>query len=261
MSANKDTVAGTITVALIVSLICSIFVSVAAVKLKPVQDWNEALDKKTNILQAAGLWNESMEAKDIENVYGQRVNEKVVELASGKYSEAVDIETFDAYKAAKDPQLGRMLTAEEDIAGVRKISKFAKVYEVNDGGALSMVVLPIHGKGLWSTLYGYLAIQKDANTIKGIGFYKHGETPGLGGEVDNPNWKKLWDGKKISDQEGEIKIEVIKGKVDSNTSHPEYKVDGLSGATITGRGVSHLVRFWLSDKGFAKYLEKVKQLS
>ena len=116
-----------------------------------------------------------------------------------------------------------------------------------------MVILPIEGKGLWSTLYGYLAVGRDGNTIRGITFYQHGETPGLGGEVDNPKWKALWPGRKAYDAEGHAAIGVIKGQAPGAAEAP-HKVDGLSGATITSNGVTKLVRFWLGDGGFGKFL-------
>ena len=121
--------------------------------------------------------------------------------------------------------------------------------------------MPIHGKGLWSTLYGFVSVSSDGNTIKGLGYYDHRETPGLGGEVDNPKWKASWNGKQINDNEGNLQIEVIKGKVDLARDEALHQVDGLSGATITGRGVSHMVQFWLGEHGFKKYFERIKDKS
>jgi Na+-transporting NADH:ubiquinone oxidoreductase subunit C len=121
-----------------------------------------------------------------------------------------------------------------------------------------MVVIPVEGKGLWSTLYGFLALDKDVNTIKGLTFYQHAETPGLGGEVDNPKWKALWPGRKAFGDDGQPKIAVIKGQAGPVAEDP-YQVDGLSGATITARGVSHLVQFWLGTNGFGPYLKQFKE--
>jgi Na+-transporting NADH:ubiquinone oxidoreductase subunit C len=126
------------------------------------------------------------------------------------------------------------------------------------GGAVEMLILPIEGKGLWSTLYGFIALAPDATTIEGITFYEHGETPGLGGEIDNPSWKALWPGRRAFNDRGETAIEVIKGQAGPPAEDP-YRVDGLSGATLTGRGVSHLVRFWLSEDGFGPFLDQVRE--
>ncbi len=105
-----------------------------------------------------------------------------------------------------------------------------------------------------------LAREGDANTIEGLGFYDHGETPGLGGEVDNPRWKQQWVGKEVyGDDLSEPGIRLVKGGVDANAADSEHKVDALSGATITSRGVEHLVNYWLGDRGFATYLKKLRQ--
>ena len=118
--------------------------------------------------------------------------------------------------------------------------------------------MPVHGYGLWSTLYGFLALEADAKTVVGLGFYEHAETPGLGGEVDNPEWRGKWTGKQVYDQNNEIIIDVIKGSVGADTPKAISKVDGLSGATLTSQGVENMLHFWLSKQGFAKYLNKIR---
>jgi Na+-transporting NADH:ubiquinone oxidoreductase subunit C len=115
----------------------------------------------------------------------------------------------------------------------------------------------VRGAGLWSTLHGFLALENDLNTVAGLGFFEHGETPGLGGEVDNPNWKALWPGKKVYD-EGDAKIQLIKGSVDANTAEAEHKVDGLSGATLTSRGVTNLLQFWMGENGYKPFLSNLQ---
>ena len=117
------------------------------------------------------------------------------------------------------------------------------------------MILPVEGLGLWSTLYGFLAVDADLETIRGLTFYEHAETPGLGGEVDNPRWKSLWPGRRTT-VDGEPRIEVIRGRAGPPGEDP-YRVDGLSGAAITGRGVTNLLRFWLSDEGFRPYLTRL----
>ena len=126
-----------------------------------------------------------------------------------------------------------------------------------DEGQVEKIILPIEGKGLWSTLYGFLALGPDTTSITGITFYQHGETPGLGGEVDNPSWKALWPGRRAFDDEWKPAIQVIKGRAKSAAEDP-YRVDGLSGATLTARGVNELVRYWLGEEGFGPYLERFR---
>ena len=131
------------------------------------------------------------------------------------------------------------------------------VYLVETNGELQKIILPVRGYGLWSTLHGFVALENDANTIAGLGFYQHGETPGLGGEVDNPKWKGIWPGKKVY-QNGEVKIALIKGSVTPGAAAADYQVDGLAGATLTSRGVTNLVQFWLGEKGFQKFLSNMR---
>jgi len=253
---SKDSVAKTIMVAAGLCIVCSILVSTAAVSLKPIQERNKSLDKKKNILMAAGLYSEG---ENIEAVFAERIKPMLVELSTGEYSDAFVPEEYDESKAIKDSSLRVEIAPEQDIASIRVRSKYAVIYEVMDGDSLSQVVLPIRGKGLWSTLYGFISVRADANTIAGLGFYQHGETPGLGGEVDNPKWKSSWRGKKIHDDKWDVAIKVIKGPVNTSRPGAEYQIDGLSGATITARGVSHLVQYWMGDEAFGPYLNKLKE--
>jgi Na+-transporting NADH:ubiquinone oxidoreductase subunit C len=132
------------------------------------------------------------------------------------------------------------------------------VYEISRDGRWEQVVLPVSGPGLWSTLYGYLALDVDGTTVRGLAFYEHGETPGLGGEVDNPKWRALWSGRRVFGDHGEVLIEVIKGRAGSPEDDP-HRVDGLSGATMTSRGVSDLVRHWVGEHGYGIYLGRLRR--
>jgi Na+-transporting NADH:ubiquinone oxidoreductase subunit C len=140
---------------------------------------------------------------------------------------------------------------------VFRLPNNALVYHVLKDGKTDTLILPIEGYGLWSVLYGYLAVDKDANTIKGITFYAHAETPGLGGEVDNPKWKSLWPGRKIYDDKDQPALTVIKGHAGDPKQDPHH-VDGLSGATITSNGVTNLMKFWFGKDGFGPYMAKFK---
>ena len=130
------------------------------------------------------------------------------------------------------------------------------VYLVETDGQLNKIILPVRGYGLWSTLHGYLALEKDGQTVAGLGFYQHTETPGLGGEVDNPRWKALWPGKKVY-KDGNVEIQLVKGSVDPASDSADYQIDGLAGATLTSNGVTNLVQFWLGEQGFQKFLGKL----
>jgi len=252
----NESVGRTVTVAIVVCVVCSIFVSTAAVTLKPIQDRNKVLDMQKNILIAAGLIEEGQKA-DYEELFKQ-IEARVIDLDTGDYVEDVSPEDFNPRKAAKDPAQSVVIPQKEDIAKIKRRSNYRVVYFYRDGGSLRRVILPVYGKGLWSTMYGLLALDADLNTIGSFGFYEHGETPGLGGEVDNKKWKKKWKGKQAFGPDGQPDIEVVKGTVDPDSPEIDYQVDGLSGATITARGVQNLLRFWLGDDGYGPFLERLK---
>lgn len=267
MSANNDSIQKTLLVAILLCLVCSIIVAGAAVSLKPIQLANKQLDKNYNILLAAGLVEGGVKpsADEIKTLFEENITPKVVNLAEGRYATAAELdeikaagynpEAYDQRKAAKDPALSAKLAADKDLASIRRQATFAAVYTVENNGIVEKMVLPVHGYGLWSTLYGFLALEGDLQTVVGLGFYSHAETPGLGGEVDNPSWKALWNGKKLYDAEGDLAIQVVKGKAPADDMN---SVDGLSGATLTSKGVSNLVQFWVGENGFGKFLATAK---
>ncbi|MCV6603873.1 MAG: Na(+)-translocating NADH-quinone reductase subunit C [Porticoccaceae bacterium] len=249
----KDTVKHTILVALILCLVCSVVVSGAAVGLRDMQQANKELDKKGNILKAAGLYEEGV---SIDQQF-ESVTAKVVDLSTGRFTDAVDAASYDQRKASKDPAMSDKLTGEQDIAKIGRKEKYATVYMVEGANGIEKLILPIKGYALWSTLYGFVALESDFNTVAGLGFYEHKETPGLGGEIDNPSWKALWVGKQVYNG-NQAAISVIKGAVDNSKPEAVYQVDGLSGATQTSKGVHNLMQFWMGDEGFAPFLANLK---
>jgi len=256
----RETVGKTFFVAFAVCVVFSVLVSSAAVYLRPVQEQNKLLDKKRNILSAAGLLEEAkvIDKAFIDEAFAN-IKARIVDLETGEYASGVDPATFDQRQATRDPSRSVAIPAEQDGAGIKRRATQAAVYLVREGDRVTKVILPIYGKGLWSTMYGFVALDaRDANTIRGLVFYEHGETPGLGGEVDNPRWQALWNGKKAFGESGEVRISIIKGQVDANRPGAEFQVDGLSGATITSRGVDGTLRYWLSDNGFGPYIRRLQ---
>lgn len=241
-----------------VCIVCAILVSSAAVSLADLQAQNAKLDMQKNVLLAAGLAkaDEKLSPEQI----GQRfaaVKAVVVDLETGEEVSDVDPATYDQQKAKNDPAMSREAPPNEAV--IKRLPKYAVVYHVvDDAGNIEMVVLPVEGYGLWSTLLGFLALDADTTTIRGITYYSHGETPGLGGEVDNPAWKAHWPGRKAFDANWRPSIEVIKGQAGPAEQDPHH-VDGLTGATLTSRGVTHMMDFWLGENGFGPYLEKFRQ--
>ena len=259
--ASNDTIKKTLTVTIGLSLVCSVLVSAAAVFLKPRQDENALLDVQQNILAISGLV-EDPKALSREEVAAQfeTVTPRLVDIQTGKFdTSGLDPVTYDQREAVKDPAMSMAVPGNKDIAQIRRQAKIAKIFEVQESGELKTLVLPVHGYGLWSTLYGYIALDADLSTVVGFGFYDHAETPGLGGEVDNPNWKGSWVGKQIFNSDGQLGITVLKGSVNPASPNAIHEIDGLSGATLTARGVDHLVKFWLGKDGFGPFLENLKR--
>ncbi|MAA75575.1 MAG: Na(+)-translocating NADH-quinone reductase subunit C [Salinisphaeraceae bacterium] len=257
LNMSRDGIGYIVVMAVGVCLVCSVFVSGAAVYLKPLQNVNKAADRQSNILEVAGLMEPGI---DVRQRFDERIDTKIVEIETGEYVESIDPEDFEQQEAARDPEMSVKVPREEDIAGIKQRSRYAEVYLVKgNGDEIESIILPVHGYGLWSTMYGFIALEPDANTVQGLKFYQQGETPGLGAEVENPKWRDLWPGKLVYGPEGEPQIRVIKGSVSEGTPNSEYKVDGLSGATITSRGVSNMLEYWMGERGFQPFLKRIRQ--
>jgi len=242
----------------IVCVVCALFVAGSAVSLRDLQRRNELVDRQKNVLSVAGLMErgEELSAAEIQRRFDESVVPKVIDLETGEVDESIAPARFDQRSAAKDPETSER--APSNPAGVMRIPEHALVYEVVQNGDVSAIILPIHGMGLWSMMYGYIALAPDLRTIRGITYYEQGETAGLGGEVENPRWKSLWEGRKAFDERGNVKIRVAKGPVGPPSEAP-YQVDGLSGATLTSRGVTNMLHFWLGESGFGPYLARLER--
>jgi Na+-transporting NADH:ubiquinone oxidoreductase subunit C len=261
---QRDSLGYTLTVAAVLCVVCSLAVSTAAVVLREKQELNVELDQKKNILDAAGLavGEFGVDAAALDKAQldelDKWVTAKLVDMETGEYTEAVSLQDYNMMEAMDGKDTGIDLVVEDSSLdpGEQRRPKIMKVYFIKRPGTTRtlQVVLPVYGKGLWGSLYGYLAIKRDLETVQGITFYSHKETPGLGGEVDNPSWKAQWEGLKLFDEAGKPKAEVFKGPAPATNP---YAVDGLSGATITGRGVTKLVRYWVSDYGYGPFLDKL----
>ncbi len=259
---KNESTAKILGVALGVCLVCAVLVSTTAVTLKPVQEQNRENDRLQNILDAAGLSVNTQE--DLQTVFDRFIKPEVITLKTGLPVPADQLpdeykpDRFNIKAIASDAEYTLPLSTAEDKAQIKRVPKFMVVYRVMDGDSVVKRIFPVYGKGLWSTMYGFLALGNDLRTIDAFTFYEHGETPGLGGEVDNPRWKRIWIGKQAYDAEGNLAIEVIKGKVDPDSPRAKYQIDGLSGSTLTTRGVNNLVRFWMGEHGWGPYLDNLR---
>ncbi|AHD03420.1 Na(+)-translocating NADH-quinone reductase subunit C [Leisingera methylohalidivorans] len=250
LAASPDSVGKTVFIAVAVCLVASMIVSSAAVSLRPVQETNRKRDKQLNVLQVAGLYEPGTDVAEAFAAF----EPQVLDLQTGEFTDQFDAASFDGLAAAQDPELSRELDV--DPAGIGRQSRYKTVYLLrDDAGGLDKVILPVHGYGLWSTLYGFIAVEENGNDIFGLQFYQHGETPGLGAEVDNPRWKALWHGKKLHDADGELQITVAKTPT---AAGPEHHIDALAGATLTSAGVDNLVKFWMGEEGYAPFLDALQ---
>lgn len=252
----NDSAKKTLFMAVAVCLVCSVVVASAAVGLRPMQIANQERDRIRNIVDVAGVAQPGQSAAE---AFNENVEALLIRLEDGTRSDEYEVSTFDIEKAAKDPSMSRPLPKSEDKANIKRQPTHMPVFVVRgESDQIQRLILPVHGAGLWSTLYGFLALDGDLNTISGLKFYQHAETPGLGGEVDNPNWRAIWEGKMVYDDQGNPSIQLVKGSVDASTPNAEHKIDGLAGATLTGRGVENLINFWLGEDGYGPFIERLK---
>lgn len=243
--------------ATVVCAVCSIFVSSAAVSLKETQEKNAKLDLQKNVILVSGLIEPGVKITEANvNTFFDPKSSDRVELSyvDLKVGSVVDNKIAEDY-ILKDKSACEELSDKANIAKIRCLKKYKKVYSIFKDGEMNRLIINVEGKGLWSTLYGFLALGTDGKEIQGITFYKHGETPGLGGEVDNPNWKKEWEKKQAFDASGNVPSHFIK----KGSYDPKTEVSSLSGATLTANGVDSLVKFWLGDHGYGPYLKNVQK--
>ncbi|UYG06252.1 Na(+)-translocating NADH-quinone reductase subunit C [Halomonas sp. M4R1S46] len=252
MAQSNNSIKKILTVAFALCIVCSVIVSTAAVGLRAKQQLNQELDRKSNILSVANLYESGM---DVEAAFESQVTPRVVDLRTGEYSDEIDPSTYDNFQAARDPASSRTLSGDRDIAGLSRQEHYSTVYLVGDLEDPEQIILPIRGQGLWGLMRGYISLEGDGNTFVGITYYDHSETPGLGAEVNNPRWKAQWEGKQIFADGDDVQpdIALVKGGASGET-----EVDALSGATLTSKGVTNMLQFWLSPEGFGEYLARFR---
>ena len=250
----NESVIKTLVVALIVCLLCSLVVSSVAVSLRDAQNLNKLNDQRIKVLQAAGIYDDT---KSIEEQFNS-ITSKLIDFENNALVDSfgdIDLSTYDPVEYSKKDGYFTPIAPNDDIAVIKNREKFGKIFILKDSeNNLSKVILPIRGYGLWGTLYGYISLSSDLNTIEGLEFYEHKETPGLGAEVENEEWKNIWKGKILYNKDGGVELKVVKG-----ASSNKYEVDGLSGATLTSNGVSNMIEYWLGPEAYGPALKIVKE--
>jgi len=252
MTLPKDSPGRVLAVATLVCVVCAVLVSAAVVLLRPVQDRNALLQRQRNILEVAGLYQPGQRVE----AQFERVEARVVDLASGDYVEGGDALRFDIARSARDPKLGEPVAATADVAKIHRRPRSMPVFLVRGDDGLETVILPVHGYGLWSTMYAYVALDGRGERVKGITFYSHAETPGLGAEIDNARWRGTWIGKRLFDDSGQVRFDIAKGA--PAAADAEHHVDALSGATLTSVGVEKMIHYWLGEQGFGPFLARLR---
>lgn len=250
----------TVLFATVVCVVCAFVVAVSAVGLADKQETNARLYRQKNVLLAAGLVQpgDELSAAELLKIFDANIEVGLIDLKTGAPAQAsgIDPRSYDQRRVRNDPALSH--EAPPNSAGIIRLPNIGAVYYVKGKAGVEQVVLPIEGGGMWGLMSGFIALDRDGNTVRGLTFYEQKETPGLGGEIANPKWQALWQGRKVYDEKWEPKLRVIKGQAGAPAQDP-HRVDGLSGATITSNGVSRVVAFWFSDQGYGPYLKRVRQ--
>lgn len=257
----RESTAYTVLFAVAVSAVCALLVSATAVGLRDRQQVNALLYQQKNVLLAAGLADPhvKLSREQVLSIFKERIRVRGVELASGRLlpEDGFDATAYDQRRARNDPKQSKAVPVND--ARVERVPQVGLLYQVLDrDGTLEQLVLPVEGMGMWGTMYGFLAVGSDGNTVHGLTFYEQKETPGLGGEIANPKWQALWVGRRVFDANWQPQLTVIKGTAGPPSQDP-HRIDGLSGATITSIGVARMLQFWLGADGYAATLKALRQ--
>lgn len=249
---SNDDLVKIIGVAVLVALVSSAAVSVTAVMLKPYQEANRAAEQQARMDK---MLDTLPGMRDLMMETGVNTLEtRLVNLDDGSFAGSEDAAAFDLNTALQDEEASIALDADADIAGITRRANQSPVYLLQKDGDLKLIVLPVYGAGYQSTLRAMLAIEPDLVTIAALAIVEQGDTPGFGARIEEPEWLAQWPGKKIADETGTVRIELVRG----GASTP-YEVDGISGATRTSNGFTNVLRFWLGEMGFGPFLTRLRQ--
>lgn len=249
---NKDTVVGTMVFTITLCLLCSFMITGTAGVLKERKLAKKRDELQRYVLMAAAV--DLGQGNEFREIFAKSVKPLLINLTTGKVDSDTNVLDFDERMAAINPETSS--TPKNDIAKIKTRANDARVFKILDAdGKLASVVVPFYGKGLWSMIYGYVAVEPDFNTIKGMVVYDHGETPGIGDFVTDPQWLSLWKGKQLFDEKGQFAMHLVKGGAKAGDIHG---VDAVSGATMTGRGVQRAMEFWFGVEGFQTFFNQLK---
>lgn len=240
------------------AMLCSVLVTMAAVTLHPVQRAYQDLERNRFLVGISGLTDGVADLSDREVVsLFQTLEARIVDLSTGAFDDTYNPDSFDAWNAATDPELSVAIPVEADAAKLSQRSRLLTVYLVSDADQLQRMIFPIYGQGMWSTIYGFIALDADLNTIADITFYEQGETAGIGDKILRPDWQVGWRGRKLYDDTGRLRFRIGASAVPA-THAADYQVDAITGATVTTDAVTNLVGYWFGPHGFAPFLDSFR---
>jgi Na+-transporting NADH:ubiquinone oxidoreductase subunit C len=257
---NRDGVAHTTLFTLAVAVSCSLLVSLAVTWLRPIQEQYASIDRDRRVLSAAGLIEpgKKLSTREIAERFAM-IEPRLVELDTGRFANVDDPQDYD-YEAVAESETGSVeIPAAENKARIGRRAPFMPVYLYRRDGQLERIVLPVYGRGMWSTLKGYLALEQDLDTVAGLIFYEHGETPGIGDFIENPDWQARWPGRHAYDESGEPALGIARDSLPADDPARRYETDAMSGATKTARGVTGLLQYWLGDHGYGPLLDRLRE--
>lgn len=257
---NNDSPAKALLVVLAVAFVCSILVSVASVTLKPVQQRNQLIEKNRNIVGLTGLVVPGQALSDDEILAAiEQLDIRVVELDTGLFTTSVDPANYDPRAARQTPELSVAIPDADDLARLGRREKYAVVFLMWNEGQLQRLILPVYGQGMWSMLYGYIALEADLNTVAAMTFYEQTETAGLGDQLQSPAWLAKWSGRKIYGGHGDVRLRVAGGALGPGSLVALHQVDGITGATVTGDAVTRLIQYWFGPHGYGALINQMQQ--
>jgi Na+-transporting NADH:ubiquinone oxidoreductase subunit C len=248
---NDDTTK-TVVIAALVAFVCATLVSTASVLLDPIQQGQieaEQAARMETMLDTLPGMREVMEEAGV-----TALETRIVDLTTGAFAPEIDPASFDMMAAANDPAQSIELSTEEDLASIRRRPNYAPVHLLERDGNILLIVLPVYGSGYASTIRAMLALEADLSTVAALTITEQGETPGLGARITEPDWQAQWPGKELLNDQGDIVIEVVRGEAQS-----VHQVDGISGATRTGDGVTFALQFWMGPNGYGPFLDQLRQ--
>ena len=256
---NTDKPATALLIVVVVAFVCSVLVSVSTVGLRPIQERNALIERSRNIVALSGLV-DARAALSGEEVLAavQQMDRRVLNIDTGEFDDSIDPDEFQPRSAALDAELGVAIPPEQDLAQLGRRSRFEIVYIAYTGDEVKRVILPIVGQGMWSTLYGYIALENDYSTIAAATFYEQAETAGIGDRIADPSWLSIWEGRALFGSDGSYRFRIASGPVEPGSAAAAHEVDGISGATVTANAVSRLVAYWFGPHGYGPFLENLR---